>query len=137
MIRQGSRERSVPCHGLRSIVAIAAVAAVAAAVPLPSAHAAVAGENGRIVFASNRPAADGSTDFEIYAMDADGGNVEQLTDNAPMVGEDGVTLTDINDLDPAVSPDGTKIAFTSNRPAADGSTDNELYVMAMDGSDLT
>lgn len=114
---------------------VAAMTAITAAAG--PAQATVGGENGRIVFSSNRPAVDASTDFEIYVMDADGGNIEQLTDNAPMLGEDGVTLTDINDLDPAVSPDGTRIAFTSNRPAPDGSTDNELYVMAMDGSGLT
>lgn len=39
----------------------------------------------KIVFSSNRPAPkDGSTDYELYIMDADGDNVRQLTNNQAM-----------------------------------------------------
>lgn len=64
--------------------------------------------NGRIAFASDR---DG--DYEIYIMDADGANVQQLTDN------------DVEDTWPAWSPDGSQIAFAS---------EYEIYVMNADGS---
>ncbi|MBY0527220.1 MAG: DPP IV N-terminal domain-containing protein [Gemmataceae bacterium] len=65
-----------------------------------------------IAFGSNR---DG--DYDIYVMDAAGGNVRRLTKSPGM------------DLRPAWSPDGKQIAFTSNR---DGNY--EIYVMNADGS---
>ena len=68
----------------------------------------------QVAFASRR---DG--DYDIYVMDADGGNLQQLTD-AP--GWDGY---------PDWSPDGTRIAFASDR---DG--DEEIYVMDVDGGNV-
>ena len=56
---------------------------------------------------------------EIYVFDADGSNVEQLTNNGG------------GNYFPAWSPDGARIAFTSTR---DGSA--EIYVMDADGSDV-
>ncbi len=72
--------------------------------------------NGKIAFVSSRSGND-----EIYVMDADGSNQTRLTDNASL------------NLDPAFSPDGTKITFTSYRddPKAERS---EIYVMNADGS---
>jgi len=67
---------------------------------------------GWIVFESDR-----SGDYEIYAMDADGSNQKNLTQNPG------------GDYEAVVSPDGSKIAFTSDR---DG--DFEIYVMNADGS---
>jgi Tol biopolymer transport system component len=58
--------------------------------------------------------------FDIYVMDADGSNVELLT------GPD-----KLSDMYPVWSPDGTKIAFSSNR---DGNY--EIYVMDTDGSNV-
>jgi Tol biopolymer transport system component len=68
----------------------------------------------KIVFASNR---DG--DYDIYSMDPDGSNVVQLTD-APGI-----------DINPAISPDGTRIAY--NRPSA--VEEYDTWLMNADGSD--
>ena len=68
----------------------------------------------QIVFTSNR---DG--DWDIYVMDADGGNVRQLTDHPA------------SDGSPDWSPDGSRIAFDSTR---DG--DWDIYVMDADGGNV-
>jgi eukaryotic-like serine/threonine-protein kinase len=74
--------------------------------------------DGRIVFASER-----SGTSEIYIMNADGTNVQQLT-NRP----------ETFDTYPFVSPDGTRIVFSSQYTAAN---EGEIYVMDIDGSNLT
>jgi len=68
----------------------------------------------KIVFSSNR---DG--DYDIYSMDPDGSNVVQLT-NSPG-----------SDINPAISPDGTRIAY--NRPSA--VEEYDTWLMIADGSD--
>jgi hypothetical protein len=68
---------------------------------------------GRIVFDTNR---DG--EFEIYAMNPDGTGLVRLTKNRAF------------DIQPAWSPDGTKIAFTSFRDGND-----EIYAMNADGTE--
>ena len=74
----------------------------------------------RIAFMSDRdghvPKGHVRSTFEIYVMDADGGNPQNLT-NDPNT-----------DASPAWSPDGKRIAFTSYR---DGNA--EIYVMDADG----
>ncbi len=67
------------------------------------------------MFASDR---DG--DYDLYVMDADGGNVQLVTV--------GIFSTD---KEPAWSPDGTRIVFASNR---DG--DWDIYVMDADGGNV-
>ncbi len=154
----------------RAAALAAGLAALAAAAIVvtdsDTARSAFPGDNGLIVFSSERPAGDGSTDFEVYAMRPDGSDVRQLTDNglAPASDEgdeggehgegsgppegrggppngmgggeedEGEGPVPINDIHPAVSPDGTHIAFSSNRPAPDGSTDPEIYIMRLDGT---
>ena len=76
---------------------------------------ALASNRDRIVFSSYR---DGNA--EIYVMDADGGNQENLT-NHPA-----------SDTQPDWSPDGTKIAFCSRR---DGGV-SQIHVMDADGKNV-
>jgi TolB protein len=60
--------------------------------------------DGRITFVSDQPApSDGSRDDEIYIMEANGANVQQLTDN------------DAGDWLARWSPDGTRFAFYTDR----------------------
>ena len=72
----------------------------------------------RIAFSSDR---DGNA--EIYVMDADGGNPQNLTNNPH------------DDVSPSWSPDGKQIAFMSRRDGhvIDGFPTYEIYVMDADG----
>ena len=73
----------------------------------------------RIAFDSNRDGND-----EIYVMDADGGNQQNLSNNRQ------------NDANPSWSPDGKRIAFMSNRDGhvhIHGWPTYEIYVMDADG----
>lgn len=72
-------------------------------------------DGSQILFQSNR-----SGKWQLYLMDADGGNVQQLTQG------------DHNNNFPDWSADNRKIAFVSDR---DGN--EEIYVMNRDGSNLT
>ena len=74
----------------------------------------------RIAFAADRKG--GWENFEIYVMDADGGNQQRLTENR------------VFDEDPSWSPDGKRIVFWSNREADIENT--EIYVMDADGGIL-
>jgi Tol biopolymer transport system component len=72
---------------------------------------------------------DFSADREIYRMDADGTNERQLT----------ATPSVNSDEQPSISPDGTKIAFASNRHYRHfGDRENadllDIYVMNADGT---
>jgi Tol biopolymer transport system component len=74
--------------------------------PAASAPASAVAFQGRILFYSER---DGNN--EIYLMNADGTGLERLTDDPA------------DDRDPVWSPDGTKIAFASNREGQDEDLD--------------
>lgn len=64
---------------------------------------------------------------QIYLMDGDSTNVRRLTHNAHM------------DNFPALSPDGTRIVFDSNRLRAEGDPQNtsHLFLMNADGTAQT
>jgi len=80
------------------------------------------GPAGRIAFVSNRGTGNRTT---LYVMDADGSGQRQLTG----------TAVNWNESRPVWSPDGTKIAFVSER---DFPVDNtEIYEMNADGSGET
>ena len=73
------------------------------------------GDNGKIVFTDEDPAPP--YDSEIFVMDNDGGNIQQLTFN------------DVEDRNPCWSPDGAKIAFQHGDYGS-----QEIWVMDADGS---
>ena len=80
----------------------------------------------QFVFTSNR---SGSGKAEIWKANADGSGLVRLTISVQK-GSDGQGPIFTADFGPAWSPDGSKIAFVSNR---DG-VDTELYIMNADGS---
>ncbi len=118
--------------GARALSLGGAVLALAALVGLtfagPSAHSAFPGENGRIACDGARgpappsdPPPPGFSQAEVYTMDPDGSNVRLLTDNT------------VQDVDPAWSPDGTRLSFDSLRD----SSSLEIYTMrSLDGTDV-
>ena len=111
-----TRRRSAIVAGTIAVLAASIVALALLPGVAGQASAAFAGQNGKIVFQSNR---DG--DFEIFIMSRNGQGVKQLTHNSA------------TDSGPAFSPDGKRIVFASNR---DG--DFEIYTMnAADGSGVT
>jgi Tol biopolymer transport system component/streptogramin lyase len=79
-------------------------------------EAAFVGTNGRVAFQSER-----NGNWEIYAMNPDGSGQSRLTDNRAWEGE------------PAVSPDGQRIAFVTDRHG--GPDHEEIYVMDAADSD--
>ena len=111
--------RSSRFHIFPTTLGLAALAlglliAVALLGPAPTAHTAFPGFNGDLVIESDR---DGIT--QLFRIDNSGGNPMKLTSTG--LNYEGVW-----------SPDGTRIAFTSER---DGN--REIYVMNADGSQQT
>jgi Tol biopolymer transport system component len=105
----------------------ASAAAAAPAATLPEAAAPfTSGLSGTLVFQSDRA---GRT--KIYALDLATGQVKPLTSGDAW-----------RDENPRWSPDGTRIAFKSNRAhytgnaPEQGNADYDLYTMAADGSDV-
>jgi dipeptidyl aminopeptidase/acylaminoacyl peptidase len=118
---------------LRHLAAAAAIAG-AALVAAASAHAAFPGANGRIVFAENVPCAGNpptpDCEYDLFTMKPDGTDVRPITRDVRTPDEDPKT-----DFYPSWSPDGTKIAFVSNR--ANYQESFEIFVVNADGTGLT
>jgi Tol biopolymer transport system component len=73
----------------------------------------------------DNPTSNFSDDRELYRMNADGTNETQLT----------ATSSRYSDEQPSISPDGTKIAFASNRHwDTTGFDQLDIYVMNADGT---
>ena len=68
---------------------------------------------------------------EIYTMNADGSGQTQLTDNSID------PFHPVDDTFPAWSPDGTKIAFATQRDVVGLNTFSEIYVMNANGTSPT
>jgi Tol biopolymer transport system component len=97
----------------RTYVAFALIAA--GMTVAPTAWASFPGQNGRIVFQSNRT---GPIPPELYSMNADATDVRRLTWN------------NVLDAAPRVSPDGSRIVFA--RTVA--GIDQDIWIMNADGS---
>src|SRR6266542_1765831 len=72
---------------------------------------------GQIAFASDR-----TGQFDLYVMNANRTAIHRLTDQLAF------------DFWPSWSPDGSRIAFTSDRDSQTGSVNLEIYVMNADGT---
>lgn len=113
----------------RAALLVAGLVVLGAALAASPALGAFPGQNGRIAFTGySGPFPEyRDTSAEIYTVNPDGSGQAQLTDNASL------------DFQPAFSPDGTKIAFVSDRdgPFVSGQgTNEEIYTMNADGSDV-
>jgi len=95
------------------VIAVACTIVLAAGVR--PARAAFPGANGKIAFST----LSAWEDFDISVMNADGSGLVPLTSYGA------------DDAQPAFSPDGSRIAFTSNRTG-----DAEIFVMDADGTDV-
>ena len=109
------------------------VAALLATVFATPAHATFPGANGKIAFAAD---AGGTSGYEIYTIDPDGTDLTRLTNSAG------------HDIDPSWSPDGTQLAFASQRTGQAsctqapelsqlGPTCFDIYKMNADGTGQT
>jgi TolB protein len=79
-------------------------------------------DGNRIVYSAPEFGAPGGTSSNLYTMKVDGTGVAQLTHD---------TGGTVNDGADSWSPDGTRIAFTSNRTGT-----YQIYTMNADGTDL-
>jgi Tol biopolymer transport system component len=121
------KRRSALLFGLGFGVALAGVVALAGAAR--EAEATFPGTNGKLLFISTRTTGTGvdnpTGDPEIFSINPDGTGLRQLTNNT------------VNDEEPVLSPDGKKVAYSSQGDAiSNPGGHQEVYLMnAADGSD--
>lgn len=92
----------------------------------PSTETSAGRFNGKIVFSSDRH----NSSLSLWSMNADGSSPTRLTDGRSR-GPDLPSYVHVYDVGPVWSPDGSKIAFSSNRNFRFG-----LYTMNADGSNV-
>jgi hypothetical protein len=102
----------MPSMRARFVILLLGVAALLA--PGPASATPGAGANGEIVFTRVVGAV-----HQIYVASAGGGGATNISNNT------------YDDVDPAVSPDGTRIAFARQAPGFSG---HNIFVMNIDGS---
>ncbi len=108
---------------LAALLAVLLLAPVAAA-EQEAGTTSLPGSNGAIAFVSNQDTS--ITRFQVFRMNSDGFGQTRLSD---LPG---------HNWDPTWSPDGRKIAFTSDRPGSDETTDWDVWRMrATDGANPT
>ena len=101
-----------------TLTGVALLGLTAALLPASSGHATMPGSSGKIAFAAVM-----SGSFEVLVTD--GSTTTQLTSHSG------------KDIDPAWSPDGSKIAWASDQPDAGGSEGHtNIWVMDADGTDM-
>ncbi len=115
-------------HLRGTTILLAALLAVHLLAPVARAEGAgttsLPGSNGAIAFVSNQDTS--ITRFQVFRMNSDGFGQTRLSD---LPG---------HNWDPTWSPDGRKIAFTSDRPGSDETTDWDVWRMrATDGANPT
>ena len=125
---------AIPAKGRAPLIVALLAGARAAAVLLSLAGVAdtaeakkKGGKGGQIVFQSGRTTGQGvnkpTGGDEIFVMNPDGTGIEQLTANT------------VADEEPALSPDGKKIAFAHEGVQSSNLQDDaEVYLMNVDGS---
>jgi TolB protein len=106
---------------MKSRISIFLVAAALALSGLP-AYATFPGENGKIVFVSDR-----SGSWQLYTIDPDGRDMTQITSLPP---------TDYDLWAPTFSPDGKQILFVYGAEDSDGNFPSDVYVINAGGTGL-
>jgi serine/threonine protein kinase len=83
-------------------------------------------DGGTVAFTRSQAAGDGvPASTRIYLAGVDGSDVRPLT-----------PASEFADVNPCYSPDGTVMAFKSNRPGAGGSTGNQIWTIRLDGTQM-
>jgi Tol biopolymer transport system component len=116
-----SEQKMARTNDFRVLVVMAAALLAACLLMLVAAEkpakAAFPGPNGLIVFTSDRDSTDEAVNDDIYAMNSDGSKTVRLTTDPAF------------DQFPALSPDGTKVAFQRFESTSTFPTTSEIYVM--------
>lgn len=145
------------------MLAVAAALCLLALVAVQPVEAAFPGNNGKIIFWSDRsagpglytttaggtatkiPGTSGGDNHAVWSPDGSritfmspsASNYEISVMNADGSGRRQLTATPVAEQEPTWSPDGSQIAFVKGASDTDATTDLEIWVMNADGSGLT